>query len=44
MVPTGAYTFCLMALRTKLSPMFLLRLKEIRELLMVMADVSPSHF
>ena len=38
----GAGRFCLRALRTKLSRMFLLRLKEIRELSVKMADVSGS--
>ena len=41
-VPAGAGRFCLRALRTKLSRMFLLRLKEIRGLSVKMADVSGS--
>ena len=41
-VPTGAGRFCLRALRTKLSRLFLLRLKEIRRLSVKMADVSRS--
>ena len=41
-VPPGACRFCLRALRTKLSRMFLLRLKEVRGLSVKMADVSGS--
>ena len=39
----GTCKFCLRALRTKLSRMFLLRLKEIRGLSVKMADVSGSY-
>ena len=41
-VPAGASRFCLRALRTKLSRMFLLRLKEIRGLSVKMVDVAGS--
>ena len=41
-VPAGAGRFCLSALSTKLSRMFLLHLKELRGLSVKMADVSGS--
>ena len=41
-IPNGAGRFCLRALCTKLSRIFLLRLKEIRGLSVKMANVSGS--